>query len=593
MAFDGITMAGITAEMNKELLGGRVDKIYQPLEDEILLTIRNYGTSYKILISANSARPRIHMVPSLKENPPSPPLFCMVLRKYLGGGRIIKIVQPDFERILIIDIETMNELGDITPKKLIVEIMGKHSNIILTDENHKILDSIKRISHEKSSVREVLPGKTYTFPPSQNKLNPLKLDWENFLDLSHRQAGQKLQELIYKNYTGISPIMASEICNLANLDASDACDKLSLENTHCLFSSFQSIMNQISEARFAPEIIYDPDSHRVIDFSLLSMTQFKDFDKQNFSTSSDVLEHFYQEKDTYYHIKQKSKDMHHLITSRIDRCLKKKEILEKTRKETADMELWKLKGELITASIYDIAKGTTTYCAVNFYEDTMPEVQISLDPMKTPSENAQIYFKKYNKAKRTLAALDIQEYQNNQELLYLESILTALDNAEDEADLMEIRAELEQSGIAKKKNKKVCSQQKGKKSKPLHYVSSDHLDIYVGKSNHQNDELTLHFADNTDIWMHTKNIPGSHVIIRTNGQDVPSTTLLEAANLAAFYSKGKSGSNVPIDYTLRKYVKKPNGAKPGMVIYDKNKTVYITPDEFLVKNMKNNHSSLE
>jgi predicted ribosome quality control (RQC) complex YloA/Tae2 family protein len=583
MAFDGITMTSIVAEMNEKLLGGRVDKIYQPLEDEVLFTVRNFGNSYKILASANSACPRIHMVSSLKENPPSPPLFCMVLRKYLGGGRIIKITQPNFERILILEIETMNELGDITAKKLIIEIMGKHSNLILTDENDKILDSIKRISHDKSSVREVLPGKIYQFPPSQNKSNPLELNQEHFLTLCHQQGGQKLQELIYKNYTGISPIMASEICHLAGLDASAACEQLTEEKEHRLFSSFQFVINQILQKNFSPEILYRPNSHGVLDFSVLPMTQFEGYEKQKFSSPSDMLEHFYQEKNSFYHIKQKSKDIHHLVSSRIERCLKKKEILEKTRQETTDMELWKLKGELITANIYAITKGMTTFRAINFYEEALPEIEISLDPMKTPSENAQGYFKKYNKAKRTLAALVIQENQNNQELQYLESVLTALEHSENEADLAEIRAELEQSGIAKKKSKKTCSQQRTKKSKPLHFVSSEGFDIYVGKNNHQNDDLTLHFAENTDIWMHTKNIPGSHVIIRTNGQEIPPTTLLEAANLAAFFSKAKDSSNVPVDYALRKHVKKPNGAKPGMVIYDKNKTIYITPDESVVK----------
>ncbi len=587
MALDGIAAANIVYELNDRLLGGRIDKVYQPLGDEIIFTVRSIGSNYKVLASANSSHPRIHLTKLSKDNPMSPPLFCMVLRKYIAGGKIIRITQPDFERIIILEIESMNELGDMTAKKLIVEIMGKHSNIILTDENDKILDAIKRVSHEKSSVREVLPGKTYVFPPSQNKKNPLTADREQFLFLLHQQEGMKLQEFIYKNYTGISPIMASEICFKAEADPSAACAQVDELTEQKLFSAFSEIMQKTAENAFAPEIIYHPKTNKILDFSVLEMSQFKAFKKVSYPSVSELLEAFYSEKDNAYHIQQKSHDMRRIILSNIERCVKKKDIQGKTLQDTAGKELWKLKGELITANIYGIPKNATSFSAVNFYEENLPEIEIALDPTKTPSANAQKYFNKYNKAKRTLAALEIQTKQNEEELNYLESILNALENAKETGDLEEIKTELTEAGFIKKRFSKKGKQQKPKKAKPMHYTSSDGFDIYVGKSNLQNDELTLHFADSKDIWLHTKDIPGSHVIICTNGTGtVPDSTLLDAANLAAFYSKGKTGSNVPVDYTLRKNVKKPSGAKPGMVIYEQNKTLYITPSEQKIMELK-------
>lgn len=580
MALDGIATANIVFELNDRLLGGRIDKIYQPLGDEIIFSARSIGANYKVLASANSSHPRIHLTQLSKDNPMSPPLFCMVLRKYIAGGKIVRITQPNFERIILIEIESMNEMGDVTAKKLIIEIMGKHSNIILTDENDKILDAIKRVSHEKSSVREVLPGKTYVFPPSQNKSNPLHAEFEPFLFLLHQQEGMKLQEFIYKNYTGISPVMASEICFRANLEPSLACEQVDNISGQNLFSAFFEVMQKTAENAFSPEIIYQPKTNKILDFSVLPMTQFKTFKQVPYPSISELLEAFYSEKDNAYHIQQKAHDMRRIILSNIERCVKKKEIQKKTLKDTDSKELWKLKGELITSNIYAIPKDATSFTAVNFYEETMPEIEIALDPTKTPAENAQKYFNKYNKAKRTLEALKIQTKQNDDELDYLESILNGLENAKETGDLEEVKTELTEAGFMKKRFTKKGKQQKPKTTKPMHFISSNDFDIYVGKSNIQNDELTLRFAESKDIWLHTKDIPGSHVIIRTNGTGTtPDATLLEAANLAAFYSKAKTGSNVPVDYTLRKNVKKPNGAKPGMVIYEQNKTLYITPSE--------------
>lgn len=586
MALDGIVVSNIIYELKEKLLGGRIDKIYQPLADEILFSVRSIGSNFKVLASANPSHPRIHITQIQKENPMSAPMFCMVLRKYIAGGKIVSISQPNFERIVCLEIESMNEMGDKTVKKLIIEIMGKHSNVILIDENNKILDSIKRISHDKSSVREVLPAKNYQFPPSQNKKNPLDLEYHSFISLAHIQEGLKLQNFLYQTYTGISPIMASEICFRANLDASLYCAQLDSTKETTLFSAFEKIIDEIKCCNYEPEIIYEKDSNKIIEFSSFPMSLYQEYKKVSYDSISLLLEVFYSEKDAMYHIQQKSHDMRKLILSNIERCVKKKEIQIKTKKETQNKDAWKIKGELITANIHAIKKGISSFQTVNFYEPELPEIEITLNATKTPAENAQHYFNKYNKAKRTLAALEIQQKQNDEELHYLESILNSLESAKEEADIEEIRLELINAGYMKNKHGKK-KPQKQKKSKPMHYLSSDGYDIYVGKSNIQNDELTLHFADSTDIWLHTKEIAGSHVIISTKGTGIISdTALLEAAHLAAYHSKGKNGSNVAVDYTLRKNVKKPSGAKPGMVIYEQNKTIYITPNVEFISSLK-------
>ncbi len=586
MALDGITTAAIVSELKDKLLGGRIDKVHQPLADEIRFSVRSMGENYRVLASANTAHPRMHITKTSRENPMTAPLFCMVLRKHIAGGKIVDIYQPDFERIIILKIESSNEMGDLTIKNLILEIMGKHSNLILTDENHKILDSIKRVSHDKSSVREVLPGKTYVFPPSQNKKNPLFLNETEFGHLLHRQEGMKIQDFLYKSYTGISPIMAAEFCYRANQDGSDACQQMTAQREAQLFQSFSHAMDAVKSSQFQPQIYYQKQGGKILDFAVLPMTQFGTCYAKPFHTVSEVLEAFYTEHDNAAHIKQKAHDTRRLVVTNIERCIKKKEIQQKTLQDVSEKDKWKRCGALITANIYAIAQGATKCKVIDFYDTDMPEIEIPLDPTKTPSENAQKYFNKYNKAKRTLAALEIQKKQNDEELLYLESVLNALDTVKDDADLVEIRTELADSGFLRRQAQKK-GQNKPKKAKPMHFISSDGYEILVGKSNLQNDELTLRTAEATDLWLHTKDIPGSHVIIRTNGQsDVPIPTLEEAANLAAWFSKAKNSSMVPIDYTQRKNVKKPNGAKPGMVIYLTNKTIYVTPSEEKVNQMK-------
>lgn len=584
MALDGIAVSNIVNELKLNILNGKIDKIYQPENDEIIFTIRTFGNTKKLLLTANASNPRIHFTSISANNPMQPPLFCMVLRKHILNGKIVDIIQPDFERIVIIYIESVNELGDYSVKRIILEIMGRHSNIILVDDNDIILDSIKHINFEKSSIREVLPGKKYIFPPSQNKTNPLNLNREILKLNINNKSSLKITDVLYKSFTGISPICASEICFRACINPAKYAEELDENEINNLYSKFYEIIEIIKLSKFSPEIIFN-EKNNIIDFFSIESKQFINNKKQKFNSISKLMEFFYKNRDLTYRMNQKTQDLKRLVQQNIERCIKKKDIQNKTLKEISKRETKKLYGELITANIYSIKKGMTNFITQNFYDENCSEITIPLDGNLTPSENAQKYFKRYNKEKRTFTALQMQIKQNDEELNYLETIMTSIQNCIDEQDIKEIRQELSEQGFIKKVQSKK-NKQSQKKSKPLHFISSDGFDIYVGKNNKQNDELTLKFAKSNDIWLHTKDIPGSHVIIVSNNKEIPSSTLNEGALLAAFYSKAKNSSMVPVDYTMRKNVKKPSGSKPGFVIYETNKTAYITPSEQLVNQMK-------
>ncbi len=581
MALDGLAVSAIIYELDKMLTGGRIDKITQPLNDEIIFSVRSLGGNYKVLMSANSNNPRLHITENKKPNPDKAPLFCMVLRKHLAGGKITGFSRPGFERVINIHVDSTNEMGDRTNKTLSIEIMGKHSNIILIDENGRIIDSIKHISHDTSSVREVLPGKAYSLPPSQDKLDPRELEKDAFLSIAKEKSGSKYQNMIYQSYTGIAPQSAAEICIRAGIDPSDCPDSTPEGTAERLFDTFSDYMEQIKENRFSYEMI--TNNGNVTDFSVTEAKRFPMESRTPFETISSLLENFYKDRDNAYHIKQKAYDTRKVVSTNIDRCIKKKEILMKTVKETEEMEMWRLYGELITANIYAVKKGINTFRTYNFYDENMAEIDIPLDPTKAPSENAQSYFSKYAKAKRTLEAVAVQEKQNDAELEYLERVLSFIDLADTENDIKEIRQELSETGYIKSRSMK-GKNAKPVKNKPMHFISSDGYHIYVGKNNTQNDELTFKFSERTDLWLHVKDMPGSHVIISLGNvqgteDDIPDTALLEAANLAVLNSAAKDSTLVAVDYTFRRNIKKPSGSKPGFVVYETNYTLYITPDK--------------
>ncbi|MDR2648794.1 MAG: NFACT family protein [Clostridiales bacterium] len=575
MPLDGVTVSAIVHELREKLLDGRIDKIYQPENDEIILQIRAKGANHRLLMSAGSAQPRIHLTERVKDNPMKPPQFCMVLRKRLSGGKILDIIQPDFERIVEMIIESMNEMGDLSVKRLSVEIMGRHSNIILTDSNGAILDAAKHISFDKSSVRQILPGVRFTAPPG-GKRDPLKEDKTGFDAALSAAPGEKIQTLIFRAYNGLSPVMSSEICERAGVSPDSMREQLNGARAENLFKVFSACMEDIREHKYV-NMIYLDASGKPKDFGSLPITQYAGVSKIAFDSPSEMTEVFCRERDAVYRMRQKTADLRKLIQRNIERCAKKADIYMRTLEEIKDRENDRIRGELLTANIYSIKKGMTSITVQNFHEEGYPDAAIPLDPNLTPAENAQAYFKKYGKAKRSYAALQEQMRLNNEDMTYLEGVQNAVEAAADESDIADIRDELAETGFIKKRASN--DRKKIKKSEPIKFISSDGFNIYVGKNNKQNDELTLRFASFDDVWLHTKDIPGSHVIIKCDGAPVSDTAVREAAQLAAYYSKARQGSQVPVDYTLKKNVKKPRGAKPGMVIYEANKTIYITPED--------------
>jgi len=576
MPLDGIVLSNIAKEISESVLNSRIDKIHQPERDEIVLWLR----SQRLLLSANPSNPRACFVYETAENPMQAPLFCMVLRKHLAGGKIVAINQPGFERILEISVEHLNEMGDPAIKRLIIEIMGKHSNIILLDEAGVILDAIKKVSLDKSSVRQVLPGHDYVYPPAHGKIDPRSATKELFIEKLQNSLTLKTQEAIYKSYSGISPLSASEICLRANINPSDFVEII---DSKALYSAFNKTFTDIEKGSYCAKIYFE-NSGAIKDFSAIDLTMWAGLKYEYYESISKLINDFYRQKDSYYKKNQKTHDLKKLVSNLIERLSKKKELLKNSLEDVKTRDEIKVLGELITANIYAIKQGQSSAKVINFYDENSPEVEIALDAALSPAENAQKYFKKYNKQKRTFEAANIQLTATDEDLYYLESILNSLETNLTIHDIEDIRSELREQGFIKKSPATLAKKkaQPVKKSVPMRFLSTDGFEIYVGKSNKQNDELTMEFASSGDLWLHTKNIPGSHVIIKTEGAALPEQTIEEAAHLAAFFSKGRSGSLVPVDYTLRKNIKKPKGSKPGMVIYTSNSTAYITPSQAVI-----------
>ncbi len=583
MALDGIVLKGIQKELSDNIVSGRIDKIYQPEKDEIILSVRAFSKSHKILISASSSNPRVLFSNIQKENPPSPYMFLMILRKHIAGGKITRVETVDFDRILIIYVESLNELGDLSEKKLIIEIMGKHSNIILVNDKDVILDSIKRINHSISRVREVLPNKAYEFPLSNGKISPVNVSKDTFIERIKEDTKKDLYSFFLNSYNGISPSLCNEICFRANCDTSSFLGQLTEEDINNLYNSFTKIFEDITNENFKPNVVYD-EKYVLRDFSVIDLTFMGSTVKKEFDSCSEMINYFYFEKDKKERLNQRSIDIKKVLQTNSQRIAKKIDILTKSIKDSENLNKYKRKGELITSYIYMIQKGMKEITVVDFYDEENKEVTITLDENLTPSENASVYFKKYTKKKSTLEHANNLLKESQKDLDYIESILYQLHAQATLDDIEEIREELIEYGLLKKKAGK--KKKKDKISKPLLFSSSDGYDIYVGKNNFQNDELTMRFADETDLWFHTQNIPGSHVIVRTNGKSVdelPDNTVVEAGMIAAYFSKAKSSTNVCVDYTEVKNIKKTKGAAKGFVVYNTNYSVYVTPDESFIR----------
>ncbi len=574
MAFDGITTAAMVSELNRILAGGRINKIAQPENDEIMITARGNEGNVRLLMSASASLPLIYFTEKNKPSPLTAPNFCMLLRKHIGSARILSITQPGLERIIVFDLEHLNEMGDVCRKKLILELMGKHSNLIFCDEDLMILDSIKHVSSHMSSVREVLPGRQYFIPQTQEKLDPLTITYEDFAGTVLKKP-TNVSKAIYTSLTGLSPVMAEEICYRASIDGSDACSALDENQTIHLFHTFERLMNAVREGTFEPNIVYR-DSEPV-EYGVFPYQQYgAEYNSTPCSSVSSMLENYYASRSTITRARQKSADLRRIVQTALERNRKKLALQEKQMKDTGKKDKYKVYGELINAYGYGLEEGIKSFRALNYY--TNEEIEIPLDPTLTPQENSKKYFDRYGKLKRTEEALTEQLVATREEIDHLETISNALDIAVTESDLVPIREELVQFGFIHKSPQSSKGSKMRAKSKPLHYISSDGFDMYVGKNNYQNDELTFKFATGNDWWFHAKKMAGSHVIVKAPDGELPDRAFEEAGRLAAYYSKGKEAPKVEIDYIQKKHVKKPGGAKPGFVVYYTNYSLVAEPD---------------
>ncbi len=570
MAFDGITISNIVSELNHTITGGKINKIAQPEPDELLITIKNQRKQYRLLISASASLPLIYLTENNKPAPLTAPNFCMLLRKHIGSARILSVTQPSLERVIQIRLEHLNELGDTCRKYLIIEIMGKHSNIIFVDEDFRILDSIKHVSSHMSSVREVLPGRDYFIPETQEKFNPLLITEEQFLtNVLAKPAA--ISKAIYTSLTGISPVMAEELCHRASIDGGAAAEALDpLAKTH-LYHTFARMMEDIREEAYTPEIIYKQEEP--IEFSSFSMSLYQEFPHESYTSVSKMLETYYRTRNIITRIRQKSADLRKVTTTALDRSRRKLILQEKQMKDTEKKDKYRIYGELINTYGYSVEPGSKSFQAINYYNNE--EITIPLNETLSLPENAKKYFDRYNKLKRTAEALEEQIKETREEISHLDSILTSLDIALAEEDLVQLKEELTEYGYIRRKgprDKKVKIT-----SRPMHFISSDGFDLYVGKNNYQNEEITFKLANGSDWWFHAKGRPGSHVILRTMGRDVPDSAYEEAGALAAYYSGGRTAPKVEVDYTQRKNLRKTNGGKPGFVIYHTNYSLVAEP----------------
>lgn len=572
MALDGITIACMTKELKDKVTGGRINKIAQPEKDELLLTINKDKEQFRLLISADASLPLLYFVNENKKSPLTAPNFCMLLRKHIQNGRIIEISQPGLERIVNFEIEHLNEMGDICRKTLAVEMMGKHSNIIFYNEEKVIIDSIKHISGMVSSVREVLPGRTYFIPETMDKTDAMteEMTKEHFFEIIGKKP-LPVYKSLYMNFIGFSPIVSQEICFRAGVDADRPVQTISEQKKDNLYEAFAGMLKQIKEGDFRPNIIYRQQSP--VEFGVFPFRIYKDLECVDYDSVSEVLNQYYAQKSVVTRIRQKSVDLRKIVQTALERNVKKYDLQMRQLLDTEKREKYKLYGELLHAYGYELKQGEKQAEVMNYY--TNEPVVIPLDPELTPLDNAKKYFDKYGKLKRTYEALSELTVETKSEIEHLESIMTALDIALLEEDLVQIKEELIQSGYMRRKGgtKKVKVT-----SKPFHFISSDGFHMYVGKNNFQNEELTFQFAQGNDWWFHAKGIPGSHVVVKNGGKEMPDATFEEAGRLAAHFSKAKGQDKVEIDYIEKKHVKKPGGGKPGFVVYYTNYSLMIDSD---------------
>lgn len=578
MSYDGITTRSVVHELSSLLIGGRIDKIFQQEKDELLIQVYNKGKNLKLLLSASSNNPRMYITNDSKKNPMSPPMFCMLLRKHLTSSIILNIEQYKMDRVVIFTLSGFDELGNKNKRELIIEIMGKHSNIILVDkDSNTILDSIKRVPLSISRVRQVLPGLKYSYISLDEKKDPREVTFEDFkYQIGRADLNQKILKFFYTHFMGLSPLISREICFLSDIEPSRTIISLDEDSVLTLYSSFHKIMKRVIDNDFQPMYIKKDNSDEIIAFYSFPLRQYGNIPFVELPSISLLLDLVYSKIDTFDRVSQKSANFRKMLLNRLERAQKKLANQKEDLLESRDREKYKVYADLLQSNLYKIQKGASEILLENYYDEDLKELLIPLDNKISPAENAQHYYKKYGKLKTANKLLESQIPETQLEIDYLEHVIMSIENSTNVEDLEEIKEDLVLNGYITLKNKP-RKKQKEKQSKPLHFLSSENIDIYVGKNSKQNEFLTMKMAKKDDLWFHTRGIPGSHVIVRTEGKEVSDKTMLEASILAAYYSSGRNSLGVKVDYTQKKYVRKPKNAKTGMVIYENQKTLIANP----------------
>lgn len=577
MPLDAICLTAVAAELRRAVIGGKVDKIYQPTRDEVVLHMRTGQGNVRMLLSANPQHPRAHLTETPRENPDTPPMFCMLLRKYFLGGRILAITQPSMERLLEFRFETLSELGDRVERRLVLECIGRKANLIMLDGEGRITDCLRRVEGDLSARRPLMPGMFYQAPAPTGKLDPTAMTLEDLRRLVLEQApeGEGQDKWLLDTFSGLSPLVARELEFQGAGSREGLSDRL------------ERLLKAVKEECFQPIVLAKDE--KPFDFTFMPVLQYgPSVELRRYDGFSQMLDDYYAQKEAQERVKQRGQDFIRSVTQARSRTAKKIANQEQDLRNAADRERMRQFGDIITSNFHRMERGQTALRAQNYYVPEGGEVDIPLDPLLTPQQNAAKYYKDYKKAQKAEEMLSIQLEKNRRELDYLDSVLQMISLSEGDRDLQEIRQELMDNGYLKQHRRKMTAKGKQKiiRSKPMEFRSSAGLTILVGKNNSQNDRLTLKEADKRDIWLHTQKIHGSHVILKTDGGEPDERSLNEAAMLAAWFSQGRESGQVPVDYTPVRYVKKPAGAKPGFVIYNTYHTLYVTPAENLAKKLR-------
>ncbi|MGN0629407.1 MAG: NFACT family protein [Oscillospiraceae bacterium] len=576
MALDGITLSMLKNELAGKLIGARVDKIHQPSKEELVIALRWNGGNGKLLLSASASAPRIHFTEAQVDNPKSPPMFCMLMRKHLSGSKLISIEQFGLERLLHLSFATYNELGDPVILKLAVEIMGRHSNIILIGNDGKIIDAIKRVTADMSSVRQVMPGMTYVFPPAQNKMNTLDLDYMSFIERLRNGRDVPLSKALMETLDGVSPIVCREFSDVATGGLDTTARELSNEECEKLVDTIESTVTKVKNGECRPYMVIEENGHP-LDFTFMEVKQYgNSMTVRQAESFSEMLDKFYSDRSSADRMKQRSGDLFRFVVNLADRLSRKLDIQRQELARSTERDDLRVKGELIHANMRIIEKGMSSVILENYYDNNNP-IEVKLDPRLSPNQNAQHYFSEYRKADTAERMLKKFIEKGEAELSYIDSVFDLLSRARTDDEIVSIRDELVSQGYLKNHRQK---NQKPVKLAPKEYISTDGFRILCGRNNIQNDKLTFKDSRKNDIWLHTQKIHGSHTVVVTEGREVPPTTLEQAALVAAYNSKARDSSLVPVDYTEIKNVKKPSGAAPGKVIYEHYKTAYVRPAQF-------------